>query len=159
MVGTVIDIALLAGTVVTKLLAPVFKAGWDKIFDAATEEMGQQVADGTKSVVSTVWARVTGLFTSDEEKAALASFQKRPDAAAPLVEEMLREKLEAQPAVAEELDRLVSVQPAGGVLNGAQIIGRTVNTVIAQGPVSGNAIVAGQYFGAAPGDHANGSPS
>lgn len=145
-----IDIALLAGTVVTKLLAPVFRAGWDKVFDAATDELGSDVADGTKGLVSTVWAKLRGAFTSDEEKAALTSFEKRPDAAAPLVEAMLKEKLEADGALAEQLDRLLNERPGGGTLNGAQIVAHTVNQVVAQGPVSGNAVVAGQYFGAPP---------
>jgi len=145
-----IDVAVLAGIVVTKLLAPVFRAGWDKVFDAATEQVGEEVAEETKGVVSRVWTKLKGVFTSDEEKAALTSFEKRPDAAAPLLQDLLREKLAADPGLAEEFDRLVNARPAGGVLNGAQVIGRTVNQVVAQGPVSGHAIVAGQVFGAVP---------
>jgi hypothetical protein len=140
-----IDIAILAGTVVAKYLVPVFSAGWDAVFDAAKEEVGDKVADETKGIVSSLWSRLRASLTSDEQKAALATFEKRPAATAPLLEDLLREKLEQDSTLADQLDALVNRRPGDGALSGAQIIGSTVNNVTVHGGVKGHAIVAGQY--------------
>lgn len=142
-----IDVALLAGTVVSQLLLPVFRAGWDAVFDAAADEVGDVVAEETKGVVSSLWGRLRGAFTSDEEKAALSSFEKRPESTAALLEELLRERFEKEPDLAAEINRLVETKPAGGTLNGAQVIGRTVNQLVLNGRVERGAIVGNQIFG------------
>jgi hypothetical protein len=145
-----IDIAVLAGTVVSQFLAPVFRAGWDKVFDAASDQVGAQVAEETKGIVAKLWTRMRETFTGDAEKGVLDTFESHPEAAAPLLEALLREKLEADQGLAGELERLVTARPAGGTFDGAQVIGQTVNQLVIHGSVGGGAIVAGQIYGTPP---------
>jgi hypothetical protein len=144
-----IDIAILAGTVVGKILLPVFVNGVEKVFEAAKDEVGDQVATETKGLVSTLWSKLRARMTRDDEKVMLDAFEEQPADAAKLMESTLRKHLENDPELASELDALVRTKPGGGTLDGAQVVARTMNVLTVHGGVSGG-IVTNQYFGQQP---------
>lgn len=141
-----IDIAILAGTVVGKILLPVFVNGIEKVFDAAKDEVGDQVATETKGLVATLWGKLRARMTRDDEKVMLDAFEEQPQDAAKLLEGLLRKRLETDAELAGELDTLVRTKPGGGTLDGAEVVARTVNVLTVHGGVSGG-IVTNQYFG------------
>jgi len=120
-----IEIAALAATTVTSILLPYIKDGAKKIAAAANEKFGEVAGKYAGELAESVWGRIKGVFTSEEDQATLKQFEKRPDSAAPLVEEVLRDKLQADPQFAQELEKLVTAPGPGGVSSGAQIIGAT----------------------------------
>src|SRR5687768_494959 len=114
-----IDIAVLAGTIVSSFLLPVAKKAVAEVRDRLTKDVSEKAADQASSLFTKVWTRATNLFETDSEKATLEQFQKYPDQAAPLVEAILKEKLAKDAAAQKELSDMVN-QPASGA-SGASI--------------------------------------
>jgi hypothetical protein len=151
-----IDIAILAGTVVGKILLPVFVHGAEKVFEAAKDEVGEQAATETKGLVATLWSKLRARLTGNDEKVMLDAFEKQPEDAAKLLESTLRKHLETDPELADELEALVRAKPGGGTLDGAEVVARTMNVLTVHGGVSGG-IVTNQYFGQQPGPGPSGT--
>jgi hypothetical protein len=145
-----IDVAVLAGTVVARFLVPYLEKGAQQLFDAAADKVGQVAADHAKGVTERIWQRVRSVFASDEDKGALANFEKRPQASEKLVEEILREKLEKDEKLARELEELVTSKSPDGSGTGAQIIGTTVGFVDARNAQISGGVVAGLIQGVDP---------
>ena len=143
-----IEIPLLAATIVTRYLVPGLKAGWDNVFKRASDELGQTVADDTKNIVGSLWDRVRSAFGSAEDAPVLAAFEKQPEAAAPLIQTLLLQKLETDPGLAAELSAIIERKVEGG-RSGDQIIADTVIQVHADhAHVDNGGIIAGQVFAA-----------
>lgn len=126
-----IDFVGLAGTILSSFLIPIAKKAVEKVRDRLADDVSENAADHAASLYQKVWDRVTSLFSSDADKAVLDQFERHPERAAPLVETLLAEKLEAEQAVAQELSDLVS-EPAAGAAGGAsigQIIADSVGTI------------------------------
>lgn len=142
------DVTVLATTVVSQLLVPVLKAGWDRAFDAAAEQAGEQVAEETRGLVRRVWDRLREALGGDpQQDAVLATFEQRPEAAAPLLEDLLSERLAADPGLARELEELVHRRPDGR-REAAQVVGETVVQVFAEGAsVHHHGVIAGVMHG------------
>lgn len=120
-----IDIIVgLASTVVSSILLPYIKDGAEKMAKKITEKMGDSAAQHSVQLAGKVWAKVKSVFASDDEKGALAQFEKKPDLAKNLVEGYLIEKLEKDGDLLKEFEALVKEQSATGQ-TGAQIIGAT----------------------------------
>jgi hypothetical protein len=145
-----IEIPLLAATVVGRYLVPVLKAGWDNFFKTATDDLGKAAAEETRNVATAVWDRVHDAFSGPEDAPVLAAFEKQPEPAAPLIQSLLEQKLGSNPALVKELTDLVE-RKVEGERSGADIIAHTVNQVYAQqAHVESGGIIAGQVFAAPP---------
>lgn len=117
-------IAGLATTVVSSILLPYIKDGAVKMAERITNSAGSAASEYTVQFAEKIWNKVKSAFTSDAEKVTLTQFEERPEAAKPLVEDMLKEKLQQDDQLAKELEALVaSKSPTGQT--GAQIIGAT----------------------------------
>lgn len=138
-----IDLAVLAGTVVARYLVPYVEKGAQQLFDTAADKVSQVAAEHAKGVTERLWQKVRSVFDSDEDKGALANFEKRPKASEKLVEDILREKLEKDEGLAKELEQLVSSQSPDGAGTGAQVIGTTVGFVDARRAQIHGGVVAG----------------
>ncbi|NCC31903.1 MAG: hypothetical protein EOM24_07740 [Chloroflexia bacterium] len=121
-----IDIAVLATTIVSTVLVPLAKKGAEKLAEGMGEKLGESSAQQVTGVMSKIWARVKSVFTSDDDKSALAQLEKRPEAAKSLVEEILKEKLAQDPGLAQELSDLLSSAGPGGQSFGAIITGAEI---------------------------------
>lgn len=121
-----IDFAALASTIAGSFLIPYVKIGAEKLAEEAGKKLGEAASTGAMSAPQQIWARVTAAFTSDEDKQALAQLEKRPDAAKPLVEAILTEKLTQDAGLAQELHALVALAEGQTLSTGAQISGAEI---------------------------------
>ena len=117
-------IAGLATTVVSSILFPYIKEGAAKMAERITNSAGNAASEYTVHFAEQIWNKVKSVFTSDEDKVTITQFEKRPEAAKSLVEEMLKEKLQQDNDLAKELEALVASKSPSGQ-TGAQIIGAT----------------------------------
>jgi hypothetical protein len=117
-----IEVAALATTLVSSFLLPYVKEGVKQIAEAVSEKVSGAAANHVTGVAQKVWDKVRSVFTSEEEKGALTQFEKRPDATKSLVEELLKERLEKDSALAKHFDELVNSPGPDGVSTGAQIM-------------------------------------
>ena len=109
-----IDIALLAGTIATNFLLPFVKQGAARIGEAIAQSSGAEDGDHARGVVEQVWNTVSGLFSKPADAGLLTHLKDDPEAARPLVESVLRQRLAENPQAAEALDQLVnSPAPSG----------------------------------------------
>ena len=118
-----LDFVALAGTAVTTILLPYLKDGATKFAATIAEKEGQGMGEYAAQLAGKVWDKVKSTFNSDSEQVVLQQFEKKPEAAAPLVEATLAEKLEQDPQLAQEMDELVNSDTPDGKSTGAQIIG------------------------------------
>ncbi|MFX0194483.1 MAG: hypothetical protein ACFFCW_00050 [Candidatus Hodarchaeota archaeon] len=109
-----IDIAALAATVVTSFLLPYIKDGAKKVADALVEKGSKAAVEHIPKLASRLWDRVKAVFSSEDDQAVLKQFETRPDAAKSLVQDILKEKLEHDSRLAEELDQLVNTPSLEG---------------------------------------------
>jgi hypothetical protein len=131
----------LAAAVVAKLLVPLLSKGADKLTDGLSESMANGVASRITDVAQTAWSKVKAAFTA-EEQPLLKTIEERPEKSAPLLTDLLKDKLEQQPELAEELEKLLAEQPAGETHSVGTIMGEYVGYVDASGstinaPVTG----------------------
>lgn len=117
-----IDIAILASTLVSSFLLPYVKMGAEEIFKSASQKLGEGAAARAKEITENVWQRVKSVFSSEEDETILSQFKKRPDAAQSLMQDVLKEKLAQNSALAEELDKLINTPGPEGASTGAQIM-------------------------------------
>jgi len=145
-----IEVATLAASLVGRILLPYAKLGLKKIGEELKERGSAAIEEQATSLTGKVWEKVTGLFRSEKDKYALEQFQEQPELAAPIFTKQLEAKLDAEPAVSEELDRMMRepVGTAGGPTlqhimaenfgyldaRGAQISGGQVAGVIVGAP-------------------------
>lgn len=147
-----LELGIIASTIVGKYLVPALKSGWDHFFETAADEVGAAAAEETKKVANGIWARVRDAFGKNpDNKAVLDQFEKKPELAAPLVEDLLRELLERDEGLAAELDELIN-RKVDGKRSGDQIIADTVYQVNAQHAhvETGGVIAAVVYGGQTP---------
>jgi hypothetical protein len=122
----VVDIAVVAGVVVSKFLAPYVKLGAERLADEVSERFSDSAAEHVSELSESLWTRVKGLFSSEKEQTTLELFEQDPEGLEASVERILREKLDANPALAEELAGLVDSPSPDGSGTGAQIMSATI---------------------------------
>jgi hypothetical protein len=118
-----LDVATLAATVVSSVLLPYIKDGAAKLAETVTEKAGKGMGEYAADMAGKVWDKVKSAFSSPSEKVVLDEFENKPEAASGLVEAKLKEKLEQDVALAQEIEKLVNAKAPGGQSTGAQIIG------------------------------------
>jgi hypothetical protein len=117
-----LDIAVLATTVVAQFLFPFAKKGAEKLAEEMGKEVGSATAKAGVNIATKVWDKVKSVFSSDKEKNALAQFEEYPDEAKALVERILKDKLEQDRKLAEELEGLINTREPGATSTAAQIM-------------------------------------
>lgn len=145
-----LEIAALATSVVGAFLVPLIKKGAEKIAETVTEKVSDAAGKHVTEVAETLWEKVKGAFRSNAEQATLEQFQKYPEQSQPLVEAVLKEKLQADPVLAEELTALVEKPIPGDGRTAVNIAAQTVGYVDAKGATISGGIVAGTIVGTPP---------
>lgn len=125
-----LDIAVLATTVVGSFLLPYLKQGAEEIAKSVTEKVSKEAAGHVTGVTQKLWEKVKSIFSSNEDKVTLSNFEKYPDETKALFELMLKKKLEANPSLATELDKLVNDKVPGGTSTGAQIMNAGIAGIV-----------------------------
>jgi hypothetical protein len=147
----VLDIALLATTVVANFVGPYLKLGADKLTETLAENVGQEAAEHTTGVAGKPWKRLQSLFAGPKEQAKLEIFQDEPEDLAASVAKTLRDKLAENPELAAELDALVNAPTPGGTSTGAQIMSAHIAGIFdARGATISGGTQAGVIYHATP---------
>jgi hypothetical protein len=156
-----IEIALLATTIVSKFLVPFFKKGKDGFTEDVAKTEGEAAAEGLTKTAQALWQRITGRFDQDKEKSAVSLFPDEPEDTANVMIKYLKQRLENDADFRKELDQLVEAPVSGTDQTSWQLMAKYAGVVDARGAtISGNAIVAGQMFkGAEPAESAAESKS
>jgi hypothetical protein len=149
--ATMLDIALLATTVVAKFLVPFVQAGVDKVTQAVEQKFGKPASEQVTQIEKQLFDKVDAVFTGEDERHALELFRKKPAGAKDLLEEYLRDKLNADPALAEDFDKLINSKGPTGK-TGAQIMDATVAVIFDNtGATLNRSLQVGNVFAADPG--------
>lgn len=128
-----IELAPLAGTLVTQILIPYAKKGLERIRSDVGDTAGEAVAGG----VEKVWNRVKALLQrgTPREQARWEDFEEYPEDNARNIERTLVERLEAEPDEAEELQRLVNTPiPQAGGVSLSEVMARDVVVGVVNAP-------------------------
>ncbi|HYU98194.1 MAG TPA: hypothetical protein VE977_05165 [Pyrinomonadaceae bacterium] len=125
-----IDLAVLAATLVTSFLVPYVKLGAHKIAEALADKVGEAATQEVTGLTNKIWNRVKSVFSSEGEQFTLLQLNENPDAARPLVESLLKKKLQADPQLAEEFEQLIQTPIAGGSSTGAQIMSAHIAGIV-----------------------------
>lgn len=116
-----VETAALAATVVSSFLVPYVKIGAEKLAETIGQNVGEQIGTHISNTAQKIWELVKSAFSSDEDKAILTQFTKRPDAAKQLIEDILKEKLEHNATLAQEMAALTTSNASDGKSVGAHI--------------------------------------
>ncbi len=134
----------LATSVIGQIVVPYLKEGAKKLADEASKKFGDSAAHYAVDVAEKVWNRVKASFTSDREKYAVEDFQEKPEQAKDLMVAKLQDKLQSDPKLAEDLQKLVNAPSPDGKSTGAQIIGATYAGIVdARGATISGGVVGG----------------
>ena len=129
-----LDIAVLATTAVTSFLVPYFQKGMEQVAAEVTQNVSETAAEHATDVTAKIWSWVKSAFSSDQDEAILAEFKEDPEAAAPLVQSKLKKKLEQDPQLAQELQKLINAPSPDGKGKSWQIMhANTVGVIDAPG--------------------------
>jgi hypothetical protein len=150
-----IEIALLAATVVGKILVPFFQRGAEQVGDALSDKISDEAAEFATGTANTLWERIRARFGKPDEQVIADRFKSRPDKAAEMFQEDLERKLAEDEGFAKEIAALVQAQGPGGSGDVMQIFGNggivdARNATIKGGVVAGN--VQGNVYTTSPGD-------
>jgi hypothetical protein len=144
MPGDAMPLETLAGMLVGSVLIPIAKKGIEAIGDEIGKRIGGSGAEQTTSILGKIRTKIRAMFTSDDDRATLASFEKFPDDMKGPFERTLAAKLAEDPTAATELHTLLDERPpeAKGMSIGT-IMADTVGVVDFRGGTISGGIVAG----------------
>lgn len=152
-----IDLAILAGSVVSGLLVPAAKAGIKALAEKTGEDLGDAAAEKTSGVLARAWAKVKAVLSSPNEQAAVANFEEYPDEGAAILTKLLEKRLKADPDLVKELQELVETEIAPGlsmtqVVNAAEAnIVNAPNAQVSGGILAAKVIMTEGYRGPSSG--------
>jgi len=146
-----IDIGVLASTIVTSFLLPHVKTGMEKIAEKVLEKIGDETGNKVIEAAQTVWVKVKNLFSSDEKsKITFEQFEQYPEETKALIETLLKQKLQGDQQLAEELNKLINA-PQGNKQTNAQIMNAGIAGIVQVNSISGSNIqVGGVIIGSMP---------
>ena len=120
-----IELLALAATVVGKILVPFLKKGAETVADEVTSSVGNAAADHATKVASGIWGRIKGAFdASDKDRATVEQFEQHPEAVGPLLQVLLKEKMEHDHKLAAEIQQLLEAKSPDGSGDVIQIFGQ-----------------------------------
>jgi hypothetical protein len=119
------DIGQLSTVIVTTFLIPIARKSVEQLHEDLAKKTGKSAAQHITTLSSKIWEKVTGLFKTDKEKNALELFRDDPDNMAMMIEKIIREKLKANPALAQELEKMINTSPPGEESTSLQIMNKS----------------------------------
>jgi hypothetical protein len=138
-----IEIALLATTVVSRFLVPLFKKGKDGFKDDLTEAEGRAAAEGLVGTAEAIWHKVTARFSRDNEKSAVSLFTEDPKNMENVMTNFLQKRLEEDADFREQIQQLVDTPVSGTGQTSWQLMGEYVGAVDARNAQISGGQVAG----------------
>jgi hypothetical protein len=111
-----IEIALLAATVVGKILVPFFQRSAEKVGDALGDKVTDEAAEFATDTANTLWDKIKARFSEPDEQVIADRFKSNADndKLVALFEDDLQRKLAEDEGFAEEIAALVNAKDPGG---------------------------------------------
>jgi hypothetical protein len=119
-----IEIALLAATVVGKILVPFFQRSAEKVGEALSDKVTDEAADFATDTANSLWDRIRARFSKPEEQAVADRFKGDPNNGAAWFQQDLERKLAEDEDFAKEIAALVDAKDPGGSGTVMQIFGK-----------------------------------
>jgi hypothetical protein len=141
-----IEIALLAATVVGKILVPFFQRGAAQVGDALGEKVADGAAEFATDTANTLWERIRSRFSKPDEQVIADRFKEDPEVAEKLFEADLKRKLAEDPDFAQEIAGLLEAKSPDGSGDVMTIFGDG-GIVDARGAHISGGVVAGKIAG------------
>jgi hypothetical protein len=138
-----IEIALLATTVVSKFLVPLFKKGQDGFEDDLAGTAGRAGAEGLVATAEAIWHKITERFSRDDEKHAVSLFPGSPDDMEKMMTNFLQKRLGEDAGFREQIEQLVDTKVSGTGETSWQLMGEYVGAVDARNASISGGQVAG----------------
>lgn len=140
-----IEVGMLAASVVSSFLVPLLKQGSDKLATKLAERTSEGAAHGLVATAQHLWDKVRG--KSEGTDAGIVSlFEQDPDKMSSALEAVIKELMEKDSEFHKEISALVESDEGGSPR--WQLMGEYVGVVDARGAaISGNATVAGVNIG------------
>jgi hypothetical protein len=138
-----VEVVLLANTIVTKFFVPLFKKGRDGFADGVTDASGRVAGAGLVAAAEQLWERVKRRFDRDDEKKAIDLFQAEPEDMEKLLAKLLAKRLEEDAQFRQEIQQLVDAPVPGTGQTSWQLLGGYVGAVDARGATISGGTVAG----------------
>ena len=138
-----VEVVLLASTIVGKFLVPLFKKGRDGFSTGLTEASGRVAGESLVATAEQIWERVKRRFNRGDEKSAIALFQAEPEDMEKLFAKLLAKRLEEDSQFRREIQQLVDAPVPGTSHTAWQLIGDYVGAVDARGATISGGTVAG----------------
>lgn len=114
---------MLAAAVVSRFLLPALQDGAGAIAGAIADKVGEQAAAHTEGLIGKLWERVDRAFggAGEREQRTLEDFKEDPETYEDAVTKILQRRLDADPALAEDLQKLLDEPVPGTGMTGAQV--------------------------------------
>ncbi len=143
-----IEVALLASTVV-RILVPYLKKGAEAFKEEVEQRAGQNAGGFAVDTVAKLWQRVRSAVSSTDDKSVVDQFERRPEAAKTLLEDVLKEQLAKDEELAAALHELLQERAPASGQDVVQILDST-GVVVVHGDVHGGNVIG--YIGEVHGD-------
>ena len=153
------DPATLAATIVGTYLMPYVAKGAASLAGAVANKLGNEAGNFAAEVAGSLWAKVKARFSAGGDKYTIDEFERHPEEQQQALERKLREKIEQDDNLHQELEALVSKAGPSGQTATAIIenSGVMVNLQQANLAHAHNFSITGAQYGARePGPHKGG---
>jgi len=138
-----IEVVVLASTIVGKFFVPLFKKGREGFTTGLTEASGRVAGESLVATAVQIWERVKRRFDRDDEKSAIDLFQAEPEDMEKLFTKLLARRLEEDSEFRQEIQQLVDTPVPGTGQTSWQLIGDYVGAVDARSATISGGTVAG----------------
>jgi hypothetical protein len=142
-----IEIAVMASSLVSSFLVPLLKNGGESLRETLTKRTTESVADKLVQTAGRLWARVKGTPRPPDAQQIVDMFERQPELMREAVEKIVREQLEHDEAFRQDVDALLEAEDQPGTANW-RLMGEVVGAVDARGATISGGTVAGVVYNA-----------
>lgn len=137
-----LDIAVMAATLVTSFLVPLFKKGAEGLAAELQQRTTEAAADGLVKTAQRLWTRVKGTMHSQGDQEIVAVFERQPEVMQEALEKIVRRQLEQDEGFRKDVAALLESEVEPSIASW-KLMGEVVGAVDARGAVISGGNVAG----------------
>lgn len=140
-----IEVAVLAASLVSSFLVPLVKRGAEKLTEELATKTGEATAQGLVGTAQKLWQRVKGKTQETDQADVVALFERKPELMQEPLKGVVVDLLERDPDFRQEVSQLLEADEGGTTR--WQLMGEIVGAVDARGAaIGGHSVVAGVVY-------------
>lgn len=140
-----VEIGVLAVSLVSSFLVPLIKSGAEGLAEELKKRTTDAAADGLVSTAKRLWQRVRGKAQGTDDQQVIELFERKPEVMKGALEEVVKQMLESDPDFRKEASELLEAKEGGTTR--WQLMGEIVGAVDARGATISGGTVAGVVYG------------